>query len=91
MVDPSRTQRQKQVNAPCHRILENEAPGTERAKVAYVGDETRDVNAARRVEIQTVAVTWGMNTRRAFEPFEPDYLFDEPGELLSLAGDASSA
>jgi HAD superfamily hydrolase (TIGR01549 family) len=52
--------------------------GVEREKVLYVGDETRDIEAARKV----AAVSWGYNNAEILREFSPDYLFENPQELL---------
>ncbi len=56
--------------------------------VIYVGDETRDIEAARKVGIKTAAVCWGANNRQALESMEPDYLLDHPAELAELVAAA---
>lgn len=52
--------------------------------VIYVGDETRDIEAAKRIPVRAIAVTWGFNTRDALAAFEPDGLVDTPAELIQL-------
>lgn len=52
--------------------------------VLYVGDETRDVDAAHRVNIRSIAVTWGFNSRRALERHHPDYVIDLPQSLIEI-------
>jgi phosphoglycolate phosphatase-like HAD superfamily hydrolase len=49
----------------------------------YVGDEPRDIVAARKVGVRTVAVTWGYGAREALAAQEPDILVDTPDELLT--------
>ncbi len=51
--------------------------------VVYVGDETRDIEAAKRVGIPIIAVSWGFNTREILVAQGPSYIIDEPGELLN--------
>ena len=52
----------------------------------YVGDETRDIDAARAVGISVIAVSWGAHSRSLLETREPDYLIDSVSELrLGLA------
>ncbi|TAD73183.1 MAG: HAD family hydrolase [Oscillatoriales cyanobacterium] len=53
--------------------------------VAYVGDETRDVEAARRSGATSVSVAWGFNSERALRKSQPDVLVHHPYELLSWA------
>lgn len=55
------------------------------SQVIYVGDETRDVDASRRVGIRVVAVTWGFNSRKALERHRPDFLIDVPQTLIEIA------
>jgi phosphoglycolate phosphatase len=50
----------------------------------YVGDEVRDVIAARDAGLRSVAVTWGYNDRTALLAEHPDVLVDSPAELASL-------
>lgn len=51
--------------------------------VAYVGDETRDMEAARRAGVKGVAVTWGFQNREAFARVLPDVVVDTPTELVA--------
>lgn len=50
--------------------------------VAYVGDETRDIEAARKSGVRSVAVSWGFNTAEALAKCEPDLLMNDPVDLL---------
>lgn len=52
--------------------------------VFYVGDETRDIEAARSAGIKIIAVTWGFNKEEILEKENPDYLIRKPEELISL-------
>ncbi len=52
--------------------------------VLYIGDETRDISAARKCGISSVAVSWGYNSRKALAADNPDFLLENPAELLSL-------
>jgi phosphoglycolate phosphatase len=51
--------------------------------VIYVGDETRDVEAAKKAEIPVVAVSWGFNSREILVALQPNQIADDPDELLS--------
>ena len=53
-------------------------------ELLYVGDELRDLRAARRANVAAVAVTWGLNSRTSLAQANPAYLLDHPGELLQL-------
>lgn len=48
-----------------------------------IGDEVRDIEAAREVKIAAGTVTFGYNSRRALEAAKPDYLFDSHDELTA--------
>lgn len=50
----------------------------------YIGDETRDIEAAKRNKIKIISVSWGYNDRKILERMEPDHLIDHPEELLEL-------
>jgi phosphoglycolate phosphatase len=49
----------------------------------YIGDETRDVEATKRVGIPMVAVTWGFNSKEALEHQQPAAIVSNPDSLLS--------
>jgi phosphoglycolate phosphatase len=51
----------------------------------YVGDETRDVVAARFAKVKVVSVTWGLNTKEVLRLEHPDVLVDQPQQLLDLS------
>jgi len=53
-----------------------------RDRVIYVGDETRDVEAARKTRIRVVAVGWGFNSKQALAKAHPDVLVEHPLELM---------
>ena len=50
----------------------------------YIGDETRDIEAAKKINIKSIAVTWGYNNRKALLDKNPDYIIDKPQQLLAL-------
>jgi phosphoglycolate phosphatase-like HAD superfamily hydrolase len=56
----------------------------ERGNVFYVCDEVRDIEAARKSGIRSVAVTWGYNTKNALMRENPDFLATTPDELRSI-------
>jgi HAD superfamily hydrolase (TIGR01549 family) len=55
------------------------------SEVIYVGDEVRDIIAARKCRIKSVAVTWGFNSRAMLAESSPDFIIDKPEELLRLS------
>lgn len=69
-----------------HRILGAlRKMGISASQAIYVGDETRDMEAARKSRVGSLAVCWGTNGREAMETEGPDYCIDEPSELLDCA------
>lgn len=50
----------------------------------YIGDETRDIEAAKHCHIYSVAVTWGFNSEKTLLSYEPDYLARKPEDLLAI-------
>lgn len=55
------------------------------SEVLYIGDETRDVEAAQQVAIATIAVSWGFNSRIVLEQQNPDIIIDYPRDLQAAA------
>lgn len=58
--------------------------GFEVEQILYIGDETRDIQAARRLGIKVAAVTWGYNSKKTLAAHKPDFLIHTPKELLEL-------
>ncbi len=52
--------------------------------VVYIGDETRDILAAQKNKIRVVSVTWGINPKEVLVKYHPDWLADNPEELLKI-------
>jgi phosphoglycolate phosphatase-like HAD superfamily hydrolase len=52
--------------------------------VLYVGDETRDIDAARSAGVRIVSVSWGFNNREILSAQMPDYLIDDPNQLSKI-------
>ncbi|GAB4147072.1 MAG: HAD family hydrolase [Cyanobacteria bacterium J069] len=53
------------------------------ASIVYVGDETRDIEAAKAIAIPVIAVGWGFNSIAALSACNPDALVQQPGELVA--------
>ena len=56
----------------------------EKSLVYFVGDEVRDIEAGKKVGINTIAVSWGYNTKDALANECPDFLIDSPLELENI-------
>lgn len=50
----------------------------------YIGDEIRDIHAAREAKLAIAAVSWGFNTSEVLAEHHPDFLLQHPKDLLNL-------
>ncbi len=50
----------------------------------YVGDEIRDIEAAKKAGIRVIGVSWGYNTRAALQKANPDYIVEKPEDLHEI-------
>lgn len=55
-----------------------------KATTFYIGDETRDIDAAKDCGIYSVAVTWGVGSEEVLKAACPDFLVKTPTEILDL-------
>ena len=58
--------------------------GVPRGEAIYIGDEVRDIAAARRAGLAAGAVTWGYNREPALRAQHPDQLFRDVAEIPAL-------
>ncbi len=49
--------------------------------IYYVGDEVRDIEAAQKTGVKSIAVTWGFSSKKLIEQSNPDYLINDPMDL----------
>jgi len=49
----------------------------------FVGDETRDIEAARKSKIKIISVSWGFNSKEVLKKQKPDFLISKPAELVT--------
>lgn len=54
----------------------------ERAKTIYVGDEPRDIVAAKKAGVLSIGVAWGVGGRMGLQPAGATVLIDKPSEIL---------
>lgn len=52
--------------------------------VLYVGDEIRDIEAARIAGVEVMSVSWGYNKREALAAANPDYLVDSVEQIKEI-------
>jgi phosphoglycolate phosphatase len=55
----------------------------DRDRVIYIGDEIRDIQAARSIGVKIIAVGWGFNDATALLKQDPDLLVTKPQALLT--------
>lgn len=53
----------------------------------YIGDEVRDINAAKRVGIPIISVTWGYNNATIIEKHRPEFVVDNPIDIARVIAD----
>jgi len=50
----------------------------------YIGDETRDIEAAKLVGTKSIAVAWGFSRQEALEMLEPTAVATDPSDLIRI-------
>lgn len=50
----------------------------------YIGDETRDIQAAEKAGIKSLAVTWGYNSEKPLAEYRPTFMAKSPNEMVDL-------
>ena len=53
-------------------------------EVIVIGDEVRDVLAAKKIGIKIIAVAWGYNSDKILKQQNPDYLAQNSKQLLKI-------
>lgn len=59
--------------------------GLDKAQVVYVGDETRDIKAARKSKVRIISVAWGLHSAENLLNHKPDHLVRLPEEIVGIA------
>jgi phosphoglycolate phosphatase len=62
----------------------------DKSRVAYVGDEPRDINASKKAKIISIGVTWGAGGVESIDLAPPDYVVNNADELLQTAVDIAN-
>lgn len=52
--------------------------------VIYIGDEVRDIVAAKKCKLKVIAVCWGFHTPELLSEHHPDYLAADPDEIIRI-------
>jgi phosphoglycolate phosphatase len=56
-------------------------------EVIYVGDTEVDIDTARKLGVPVIAVSYGFRKREILETLNPDYLIDNPLEIIKILND----
>ena len=56
----------------------------EKDEVIYVGDEERDVKAAKKIMILVVGVLWGYESKEILGRQHPDFIAKQPSDLIKI-------
>ena len=56
----------------------------DKSQTFYIGDETRDIEAAKESGICSVAVTWGFNSEKILTQYQPHYIVRRPEDILAI-------
>jgi phosphoglycolate phosphatase len=57
---------------------------TDPGQCVYIGDESRDIEAAQKAGMISIAVTWGFEGDKLLLSINPDYLISTPEDLLKI-------
>jgi phosphoglycolate phosphatase len=50
----------------------------------YIGDEIRDIIACQKINLDMIAVDWGLNSHQALASRQPSFLASKPREIAQL-------
>lgn len=65
-----------------NKLLEEVGVGPTEA--IYIGDETRDIQAAEKVGMRSLAVCWGYNSEKILSEYKPTQLARSPKDMVTL-------
>ena len=64
------------------KIMDEEA--IDSSDLAYIGDEVRDIEAAKKAGVMSVGVSWGFNYPSALQKAHPNAIAKTPKDLLKI-------
>lgn len=56
----------------------------------YIGDETRDIDAAHKSHVKAIAVTWGFSPEKTLKKLKPYAIANKPQDIIDIVMAASS-
>jgi phosphoglycolate phosphatase len=54
------------------------------SQTIYIGDEIRDIQAAKKNKVKVIAVTWGYNKKSLLAKEKPDYFANQPQDIIKI-------
>ncbi len=69
---------------PAGVFYTTETLGVEPGECLYLGDTNTDMQTGKAAGMDTVGVTWGFRDRAELESFSPEYLVDDPREVIEI-------
>lgn len=60
------------------------------ARTFYIGDETRDLEAAQKCKVRSIAVAWGFNSEETLVRYKPDHLARAPQDIIKIISNSLS-
>lgn len=69
------------------RLLKHIKSASKASVIFYVGDENRDIEAAKAANIPCIAVSWGYQTKFLLNKYDPSFLIESPMTLLDILND----
>ncbi len=61
--------------------------GIKKYDTVYIGDSEVDIETSKNAEIDCVAVSWGFRDSEILEKLNPQYIVNEPNEILRIIGE----
>ena len=58
--------------------------GADKSKTVYIGDSEVDVETAVNSQVPCIAVTWGFRDKNVLEALNPEYIIDDPKQILDF-------
>ena len=61
-----------------------EALGVNAGDCVWIGDSAVDIESADKFGCECIAVTWGFRPRKSLSERDPDYIIDDPKDILKI-------
>lgn len=52
-------------------------------EAVYIGDEVRDIEAAKKVGMPIISVVWGYNGEQIIKTYKPDFIAKKPADIVN--------